>query len=578
MQLPTLDLAIIIGYIAATVLMGLYFAKRATGSVEDFFVGGRKLPWWLAGTSMIASSFSIDTPLGITGWVAARGIKGVWFAWSYIIGGAGTFGTFIFAALLRRSNIITTAELVELRYAGKSAAFLRGFKGVYFGILAIAISMGWVIRSVRVLTEEALGWDILPTLVAIMVVTLIYTAASGLWGVAATDFVQFFVGTAGSLLLAYFAVKSVGGVAGLQEGLVQRYGEAEAASRLQFIPRPGSGFFQTFLVFLTLKWWGNPPSSINQRIMSTKDERHATFATLAFATVHFAINYWPMILVALVTLVAYPDLPTAKAEYGYAKLIVDVLPTGVLGIVLASSTAAFMSTIDTQVNVGASYMVNDIYRRFIHPKGEKRHFVWASRVSTVIMLALAIGLSFAIVSVKAGWDYLAYLIAGYGFVVVARWFWWRINAWSEIASLVGSGVGTILAKHVFDGMTLDFGLFSLDLSTFGGRFIFIAAISIVGWVVVALATRPDPLESLAEFCRAVRPYPVGWGPVREAYPDIEWSPNLLRNMALWFVAIGAVFSVCFGIGHTLLGTTQIGFSLLALALVLFFVIVRFWKP
>jgi SSS family transporter len=566
MQLSTLDLTIVVGYIALTVMAGLYFAKRATRSVEDYFVGGRSLPWWLAGTSMIASSFSIDTPLGITGWVASKGIKGVWFAWSFIIGGAGTFGTFLFAPLLRRSQIITTAELIELRYSGRPAAVLRGFKGVYFGVLTMSISMGWVIRSVLVLSQEALGWDALATLLVIMAITMVYTAASGLWGVAATDFMQFFVGGAGIIILAYFAVDSVGGLGELHAALVQRYGAADAADRLHFIPRPDSGFFHTFLVFITLKWWGNPPSAMNQRIMSTKNERHATFSTLLFATVHFAVNYWPMILVALVSLVTYPDLPAKHAEYGYAKLMMAVLPNGLLGLVLAAQVAAFMSTIDSQVNTGASYMVNDIYRRFIHPHGDKKHFVRASQVSSLIMLAVAIGLSFVMSSVHEAWKYQANLIAGFGMVVVVRWFWWRINAWAEMTALIGSAVGTVLANHV------------LHIPTFGWKFIFTAVVSVGGFVVVAALTKPDPLESLAEFCRKVKPYPWGWRPVREAYPEIEWSPNLPRNVALWIAGTVAVFCVCFGLGHLLIGVPALGLALLAGAALFFVGLVRYWRP
>ena len=566
MQLPTLDLVIVLGYVALTVLAGLYFARRANRSVEDFFVGGRSLPWWLAGTSMIASSFSIDTPLGITGWVASKGIKGVWFAWSFIIGGAGTFGTFVFAPLLRRSRIITTAELIELRYSGKSAAFLRGFKGVYFGVLTMSISMGWVIRSVLVLSQEALGWNALPTLLVIMAITLVYTTASGLWGVAATDFMQFFVGGAGIIILAVYAVQSVGGLAGLDAALVQRYGAAEAAERLQFFPRPDSGFFHTFLVFVTLKWWGNPPSSINQRIMSTRDERHATFSTLLFATVHFAINYWPMILVALVSLVTYPELPARSAEFGYARLMMTVLPSGLLGLVVAAQVAAFMSTIDSQVNAGASYMVNDIYRRFIRPEASNTHYVRASQVSSLIMLAVAIGLSFVMSSVHEAWKYQANLVAGFGFVTVARWFWWRINAWSEMTALLGSAVGTVLANHV------------LHIPTFGWKFIFTAVISIIGFISVAAVTRPDPLESLARFCRMVKPYPWGWRPVREAYPDLEWSPHLSRNVLLWITGTVAVFCVCFGLGNVLLSSLTWGVGLLGLAVAFFLGLIRHWRP
>ena len=566
MTLTTLDLGIIVGYVLATVAMGLYVSRRATKSVEDYFVGGRSLSWWLAGTSMIASAFAIDTPLGITGWVADKGVQGVWFAWTYAIGGAGAFGAFVFASLLRRSRIITAAELVELRYSGKEAALLRGFKGVYFGIVGTCISMGWVINSVLVVSKTALNWDPLPTLVVIIALTMIYTTASGLWGVAVTDFVQFFVGGFGMLALAYYSVCSVGGLDGLLAGLELRYGVAEAQQRLQFVPRPGDAFFHTFLVFITVKWWGNPPSTITQRIMSTKNELHATFSTMIFAVVHFGINYWPMILVALVSLVRYPELPVKDAQVGYAKLMVDVLPPGILGIALAASVAAFMSTIDSQINVGASYMINDIYRRFIRPEASRQHYVRASQVSSGIMLALACTMAYFMSSVTDAWKYHALLVAGYGFVTVARWFWWRINAWAEVASLLGSCVGALLSSHV------------LTFDTYGEKFLFTASLSILSWLVVALCTRPSSMERLAAFCRAVRPYPALWGPVRERYPDIQFSPHLHRSLLLWVVGLAGLYGACFGLGHLLLGSSVVTVFLWAAAGIALVVVLRLWRP
>ncbi|MCA9670038.1 MAG: Na+:solute symporter [Myxococcales bacterium] len=567
MKLAPLDISIVVGYVLLTLIAGLYLSRRATKSVEDYFVGGRTLPWWLAGTSMIASAFAIDTPLGIAGFVGKNGVQGVWFAWAYAIGGAGAFGAFVFAPLLRRSDIITTAELVELRYSGRDAAILRGFKGVYFGVIAIAIQMGWVIRSVLVLAQEAFGWDATPTLAAIIALTIIYTTASGFWGVAVTDFAQFFIGGFGSLALAIYAVRSAGGLGGVRAGLVKRLGAAEAERRLRFVPRPDDGFFKTFLVFITLKWWGNPPSSVNQRIMSTRDERHATFSQTLFAAVHFGINYWPMILVALVAIGRYPQLPLAKAEQGYALLLVNVLPTGMLGLMLASLTAAFMSTVDTQANTGASFMINDIYRRFIRREADSKHYVRASQVATVIMLALSVVVAYNMSSVKAAWEYLATLTAGYGFIAVARWFWWRISARAEIAALVGSGLGSIIAAAL-----------KPQLPSYGARFALVAAISTVMWVVVTLVSAPPPLEPLARFCRKVRPYPLGWGPVRERFPDIEWSAQLGRSVLMWIGGLAAILALNFGIGSALLGSGVVGATLLALAAVGALLLVRYFRP
>ena len=566
MQLTTLDISIVAAYVALSLAAGLYLSRRATKSVTDYFVGGRSLPWWLAGTSMIASAFSIDTPFGIAGLVAKNGVQGVWFAWAYAIGGAGTFGAFIFAALMRRSKIITTAELIELRYSGQGAAILRGFKGIYFGVLSMAITMGWVLRSVVTISQEALGLDLVPTLVVIMVITIVYTTASGFLGVAVTDFFQFFLGAAGSLALLYYALDVQGGLHGLVEGVQARYGAVEGLRRLQFVPRPGEGFFSVFLVFVTLKWWGNPPASVNQRVMATIDERHAAFSMMAFSAVHFALNYWPMILVALVSLVRYPDLPVHQAELGYAKLLVAVLPKGVLGLVLAALTAAFMSTIDTQANTGASFIINDIYRRFLRRDKTDAHYVRASQVATVLMLAISLVMFHYMTSVRAAWEYLATMTAGYGFVVVARWFWWRINAWAELGSLAGSAVGSLLANHV------------LDLQSFGARFVVVAIISTVSWIVVALLTPPPDQDRLAEFCRIVRPYPLFWGPIERRYPDIPWSRGLNKQAAYWMVGLAGTFALCFGVGHLLLGSTALGAALLVFAAVVAASLGAFYRP
>jgi SSS family transporter len=561
-----LDLGIVVVYIAISLVVGLYFARRATTSVDHYFVGNRTLPWWLAGTSMIASAFSIDTPLGITGWVAEHGISGVWFAWVFVIGGAGTLGALVFAALIRRSNVITTAELAELRYGGPAAAALRAFKGVYFGVIAITISMGWVIHTVVLVSKEALGWDVVPTLAVIMAITIVYTTTSGFLGVVATDFVQFLFGVAGTVLLAYFAVEHVGGLDGLAQRLGERYGEADAARRLQFLPRPEDGYFSTFLVFITLKWWGNPPAAISQRMASTKNERHAMHATLLFAVVQFALNYWPMILTALVSLAVYPALPLEKAEQGYVLLLVKVLPTGVLGLTLASMVAAFMSTVDTQANTAASFMINDIYRRFLSRGRSERHYVRASQVSTVIIVCLGTAAAFYMTSVKAAWKVLALLTAGYDFVLVIRWFWWRINAWSELGALIASGIGSVIATTL---------LKELD---YGSKFVFVASLSTVTWVAITFLTKPNTLADLERFCRAVRPYPAFWGPVRRAFPDLSWSAELRRSLLLWLTGVCAVFSICFGVGHIMLGTSALGLGLLGFAGVCGIIVLKAWRP
>jgi len=573
-NLPTLDWIIILAYLAASLIIGFYFSKRALRSVDDYFVSGRVLPWWLAGMSMIASAFAIDTPLGITGLVAKDGIPGVWYAWSFVLGGAGALGAFIFAALLRRSEIITTAELIELRYDGPSAAFLRGFKGVYFGIFANAVTLGWIIKAVWTISGV-----VAPTidrhllLGVILSVTLTYTAASGLWGIAATDLIQFVIGSAGSITLAVLAWNHIGGMGNIIDGFVSRYGAGSAAERLSFFPTVGTPFFVTFLVFITLKWWGNPPPAITQRIISAKNEKHASFSTMFFAVVAFGFNYWPMILVAMVSLIVYPDLEVPEA--GYAMLILKLLPSGLLGLVLASLVAAFMSTVDTHINFGAAYMVNDLYRRFIMKKATEKHYVRASQISTVLMLLLAVVIAYNLDSVSDAWYYISMLTAGYGIVIVVRWFWWRVNAWAEIAALASSGVGSTLLSPKF-GKAVGYWNHIPHLE-WQYRFLIVVAFCTVAWVVVCFLTKPTAEEHLKKFCAKVKPFPTLWGPIYKKNPDLDWNPHFTRSCLNWVLGAATVYCFCFGTGHLLFLNFTYGFLLLALAAILAIIIVIIWK-
>ncbi|RLC19545.1 MAG: sodium:proline symporter [Deltaproteobacteria bacterium] len=564
MELPILDWIIIIAYLIFIVTVGICFSKRALKSVDEYFVSGRVLPWWLAGMSMIASAFAIDTPLGITGLVAKDGIPGVWYAWSFVLGGAGALGAFIFAPLLRRSQIITTAELIELRYDGKPAAFLRGFKGVYFGIFANAITLGWIIKAVWTVAEVAVpGFDPDMLLFAILLFTLVYTAMSGLWGIAATDLLQFLIGSAGSIILAVFVWNHIGGIENLVAGLTERYGAEATAERLSFFPSMGTPFFVTFIVFISLKWWGNPPPAITQRIISAKDERHASFATIMFAVIAFGFNYWPMIFVALASLVIYPDLEMAEA--GYVMLIVKLLPSGFLGLMLASLMAAFMSTVDTHINFGASYMVNDIYRRFITKDASEKHYVRASQVSTVLMLMLAVMIAYNLDSVSSAWYYMSMLTAGYGIVIVIRWFWWRVNAWGEIAALAASGIGsTLLAPKFGKAMGYWDHIPHLDWHY---RFLIVMAVCTVSWLTVCFLTKPTSEEHLRKFCEKVKPFPTFWGPIYENYPELDWNPHFKRSCIHWALGAATVYCFCFGVGNLMfLNFVSAGFLILAAVL------------
>lgn len=571
MHIALIDWLIIGAYLILCVLIGLIFADKGSGSIDDYFLAGRAIPWWLGSITMVASAFCIDTPIGITGLVAAHGIQGVWYAWSFVLGGSGMLGAFIFSSLLRRSEVMTTAELVELRYSGKEASILRFFKGVYFGIFANAITLGWIIRAVWTVTDVVLGWNPHLTLAVILLLTLFYTTMSGMWGIVVTDFLQFFIGFAGLIVLTIFAVNQVGGVQEIVNGFRLRYG-AGAVEKLQFFPRPGSPFFETFIVFITMKWWGNPSPAIHQRIVSSKNERHASISTLLFSIIHFAINYWPMILIAMASLVLYPTLKSP--EDGYPMLVVSLLPPGLMGLMIASMMAAFMSTVDTHINYGASYIVNDIYRRFIKKEASQKHYVNVSKISTILMLLISVMVAYGLDSVKDAWYYMAMLTAGYGFVIVARWFWWRINAWSEITALITSLVGSTIFSFKFARF---FGYHdSIKNISFGRRFIIILIFCTIAWVAVTIFTEPSDEETLVKFCRKVKPFPAFWGPIKEKYPDIEWNPHLLRCTLYWLFGSIAVLAVCFGIGNIIFFEPVKGGLLLLLALTIFVAIYSTW--
>ncbi len=569
MKLAALDWIIIGGFLTASLALGLFFSRRASRGIDDYFISGRRLPWWLAGISMVATAFAIDTPLGITGLVAGRGIPGVWFAWAAVIGGAGAFGAFIFAALLRRSRVVTLAELIELRYAGARASYLRLFKALYIGILANAITLGWVIKAVYTVFEALFpAWNPNVVLGGILLFTLGYTAVAGMWGIAATDCVQYCISTVGSIVLAFYAMQHVGGVEGVVSGFTERYGAQEAAIRLSFFPRMGSEFFATFVVFMTLKWWGDMPGAITQRVLSAKDERHASAATLFFSTVHFALNYWPMILVALASLIVFPEL--TNAEQGYPMLMARLLPPGFLGLMLAAMMAAFMSTIDTHINMGASYIIKDVYQRFLVPNASRTNYIWASRGATVLMLAFAVTIALNLQSVRQAWYYLSLLFSGYGLAAVARWFWWRVNAWSEITALVASLAFSLIANHVLAPHFAPF-------NSFGPKFAFVFLTSSAAWIIVTFITRPEPEPHLVRFCKAVHPYPLFWSHVRQNHSDIRWSRGLGIAIAQFLIGAAMIYGICFGAGFFLFNRPKAAAILWLAALVAAATLIILWR-
>jgi SSS family solute:Na+ symporter len=572
MNLELGDWLVIAGYFVLAAGIGLALAGRGGRSLADYFVSGRSLPWWLAGTSMVATTFAADTPLAVTGMVAENGVAGNWLWWNMVMSGILT--VFFYARLWRRAEVLTDAEFAEIRYAGRPAAFLRGFRGLYLALPINLIIMGWVNLAMVKILEVTLGFDPWVSLFVLFVVTALYAALSGLWGVVVTDFVQFGVAIAGSVALAVYALGAVGGMDGLKAGLAARYGSAEPV--LAFFPPADVAWMPaiTLFVYLGVQWWaawypGAEPGGggfVAQRIFSARTERDGVLATLWFNVAHYAVRPWPWILTALATLVLYPDLEDPST--GYIRAMVDLLPSPLKGLLLASFAAAYMSTISTQLNWGASYLVNDVYLRFVSPEADERRRVLVSRLATLVLFALSALVTMNLTSIEGAWRLLLALGAGTGLVYILRWYWWRINAWSEISAMVASLVVSLLLQ----------GPFGLDAGSprqFALLMLWTVAISTVVWVAVTYLTAPVPEPVLVSFYRRVRPGGPGWRRISEAagFGREPISGGAL-NWTNWVAGVVAVYATLFGTGRLIFGEVLGGAGLLLLAVAAFAWIAR----
>ncbi|MCZ6680858.1 MAG: Na+:solute symporter [Candidatus Poribacteria bacterium] len=560
MKLSPIDGAIIIGYILFALGLGIHYAKRAGKDINEFFISGRNLPWWLAGTSMVATTFAADTPLAVTGLVVKDGIAGNWLWWNMVL--SGMLATFLFSRLWRRAEIITDVELTELRYSGRSASLLRGFRALYIGLPINCITMGWVILAMQkiiVLTlnlPDTAAWKVVAVL-ACMLIAGIYCALSGFWGVVMTDLVQFCMAMIGSISLAVIAVVKVGGIGALKTKLAAVHGANHTI--LNFLPDLGMGEMAilTFGVYLGVQWWASNgvdgSGYIAQRMFAAKDERNTLLATLWFNIAHYTLRPWPWILVALVSMVVYPGLEDAEA--GYPMLMLEYLPAGLLGLMITAFLAAFMSTIDTHLNWGASYLVNDFYKRFFKPDADAHHYVVVARISVVLIMVVAGVTSLFMNSIAGAWKFLIALNAGIGLVQILRWYWWRINAWSEIAAMVASAVVSAV-------------VFTLPQTkdNFAIQMLIIVPISTAAWLTATLITSPVSEETLIAFYNRVRPRGGWWGGIARRANVKSMSENGTPALMNWL--LGSVFIYCtlFAIGKLLLGFYGLGLIFLLIAL------------
>jgi Na+/proline symporter len=566
MQISGLDWSLIVIYFILALGIGLYFSKKAGSNIAQYFTSGRSLPWWLAGTSMVATTFAADTPLAVTDLVANHGIAGNWLWWNMVMSGLLT--VFLFARLWRRSEVLTDVEFTELRYSGKPAAFLRGFRALYLAIPINLIILGWVTLALVKIIELTIGVDKWIAVGICVLVTLAYSGLSGLWGVVVTDFLQFIIAMIGSLVLAIFAMDAVGGITGLKEGLAQIYGPEHDI--FNFAPEIGSVWMplSAFFVYLAVNWWaawypGAEPGGggyIAQRMFSAKDERHSLLATLWFNIAHYALRPWPWIVVALTSLVLFPEIEDKQT--GYILVMLHYLPTGFKGLLLASFAAAFMSTVSTQLNWGSSYLINDFYKRFIKKDGSPKHYVLAARLATVLLVLAGGIVTFQMETIAGAWKLLLALGAGTGSVYILRWFWWRINAWSEISAMTASFIVSVYLQ-------LGLGMDTTSADVFAKVMLITVAVSSAVWITVTLLTQPESEETLLRFYKKIHPGGILWRPIAQKAPEVVTDSGLGRNLLDWVVGILLIYATLFGVGKIILGITGIGIMLLLIAALCF---------
>lgn len=574
MQLSAVDWLVVALYFALNIAIGFYYKARAGKSVEEFFLSGRDVPWWLAGTSMVATTFAADTPLAVTGMVARYGVAGNWLWWNFVASGMLT--VFFYARLWRRSGVTTDIEFSEIRYAGKPAAFLRGFRALYFGLPINCIVLGWVnLAMVKILmmildVDKATALGIVIGLIA---VTSFISTLSGLWGVLVTDVVQFFIKMAMVIVLAYCAVDAVGGMDQMLLKLAaldraKGIAPSGAGGVLSFVPDLNSPWMPmiTFLVYISLNWWavwypGSEPGGggyVAQRMMCAKDERHSLLATLWFNIAHYALRPWPWILVGLASIILYPDL--ADKESGYVKVMVDHLPPSLRGLMVAGFAAAYMSTIATQLNWGASYIVNDFYRRFVRPEATEPQLVRVSQLITVLLTVVSAVVTFYMESISGAWKLLIVTGAGTGGVLLLRWYWWRINAWSEVAAMSVAFVVSVALQLIW-------GLDSDNPEQFAYLMMITVGLTTAAWLAATFLTAPESRETLVAFYRRTRPSRTGWGPIAPLAPDVKPAADGLDNLLCWLCGCVMIYGSLFGIGKIVLRETATGVGMLAVAAV-----------
>jgi SSS family solute:Na+ symporter len=577
MKLTTVDWTIVAAYFLFNLAIGFYYKGRAGKNTGEFFLSGRNAAWWLAGTSMVATTFAADTPLAVTGMVARNGVAGNWLWWNAVASGMLT--VFFYARLWRRSGVMTDVEFAEIRYHGKPAAFLRGFRALYLGIPINCIILGWVNLAMVKILSLILGVDrdlALAIVVGIIALTSFISTLSGLWGVLVTDLFQFAIKMTMVIVLAVAAVGAVGGIDAMKQQLAaidraKGLATGTAGSALSFVPDLNSAWMPmiTFLVYISLNWWatwypGAEPGGggyIAQRMFCAKDEKHSLLATLWFNIAHYAVRPWPWVLAALAAVVLYQHDPGFQKdpETGYIRVMIDYLPAWLRGTMVAAFAAAFMSTVGTQLNWGASYLVNDFYRRFVRTDQSDRHYVRVSQLATVLLTVISAVITRYMDSIAAAWQLLIVTGAGTGTVLILRWYWWRINAWSEVSAMATAFVVSVWLQTAI-------GWSSADPRGFASIMLVTVAITTAVWLAVTFLTPAEPEAHLVAFYRRVRPSAALWKPIARLAPEVPPARELKYNFLDWLAGCGMIYGALFGTGKIILKDYGTGVILLAVAL------------
>ena len=576
MKLTAIDWTIVAAYFLFNLAIGFYYKGRAGKNTSEFFLSGRNAPWWLAGTSMVATTFAADTPLAVTGMVARNGIAGNWLWWNSVASGMLT--VFFYARLWRRSGVMTDVEFAEIRYAGKPAAFLRGFRALYLGIPINCIILGWVNLAMVKILSLILGINrdtALLIVVGIIALTSFISTLSGLWGVLVTDLFQFVVKMTMVIVLAVAAIRAVGGIDSMKDQLAaldhaKGLATGTAGSALSFIPDLNSAWMPmiTFLVYISMNWWatwypGAEPGGggyIAQRMFCAKDEKNSLLATLWFNIAHYAVRPWPWVLVGLAAVVLYQHDPAfiQDPETGYIRVMIDHLPAWLRGTMVAAFAAAFMSTVGTQLNWGASYLVNDFYRRFVKTNESDRHYVQVSKVATVLLTIISAVITRYMDSIAGAWQLLIVTGAGTGTVLILRWYWWRINAWSEVAAMSTAFVVSVALQTTF-------GISSSDPLGFAHIMLITVGITTVVWLAVTFLTAPEAQDQLLRFYRRVRPAVTGWKPIARLAPDVPPTHDLWYQFRDWIAGCALIYGTLFGTGKVILKEYILGAVFLIVA-------------